>query len=518
MASHSSRSAKVGSSSHGVRKPGVWAPCPGATMTSTGSTLPNNGRVLASGAHITVGPFFVGTRQRTVTTEFSRCGRLTPDWRPSASAIRRVSACRGSDGGVAGEVGGLAQPVAHGVGVHEQGACGRLHRRPALEVRREGLDQGALGLRQRQVDLVDQVSPRVAVSGEHPLGQQVVAVHRARRLGPARRRPMGRQRGARREVGRAEVVGHGADDDRPGSEAVGHHLGRLVRVVDPAQHDDEPFALGGAQGVHAGRAGVAAYLVEDVGLGTPRRHRAQHDGDLAPAGPAERARPREDGLVGLGAQHRVDDQGLEARVPGAADLGGAGVDLGRGEGDLAAVEQHGAVDGVEVLGREELVDVRLHHADAEPDQGHRLLEADHARQRAGCGAEDGRGQRGAGGQAGLAGAEPVDEPPDAGLHDQAHPGALLGGELAEPGHVLLHAGHRRGAERAGGPLQGVGRPAPTRVVGVAGAERGGRHPSSVVKGGRPPFGHDSEPTRLRDWVPCILEQVLVESCTCPSSG
>ena len=29
------RSAKPGTSSHGVRKPGVWEPCPGATITST---------------------------------------------------------------------------------------------------------------------------------------------------------------------------------------------------------------------------------------------------------------------------------------------------------------------------------------------------------------------------------------------------------------------------------------------------------------------------------------------------
>ena len=129
---------------------------------------------------------------------------------------------------------------------------------------------------------------------------------------------------------------------------------------------------------------------------------AQHHGDLAAAGPAERARPGEDRLVGLGAEHGVDDQGLEARVPRAADLGGAGVDLGGREGDLAAVEQHRAVHVVGVLGGEEVVDVRLHHLDAEPDQGHRLLEVDHARQGAGRGAEDGRRQRRAAREPGLA--------------------------------------------------------------------------------------------------------------------
>ncbi len=294
---------------------------------------------------------------------------------------------------------------------------------------------------------------------------------------------MGRQGGARRQVGGAEIVGHGPDDDRPRPEAVGDDLGRLVRLVDPAQHHDEPVALGGAQSVHAGRAGVAAYLVEDVGLGTPRRHRAQHDGHRAPACPAERARPGEHAP-------RRARSGAPSRRPGPR--GGRPTPRGprrRGRRPRPWRRRPRGRRAARRRGRRRDPRARGTRRRATPPRrcssrirADRLLEADHARQRAGCGAEDGRGQRRAGGQAGLSGAEPVDEPPDAGLHDQADPRALLGGELAEPGHVLLHAGHRRGAQRAGGPLQRVGRSAPTRVVGVAGAERGGRHTSSVVKG------------------------------------
>ena len=44
-------------------------------------------------------------------------------------------------------------------------------------------------------------------------------------------------------------------------------------------------------------------------------------------------------VVVLAGQDAVDDERLEARVPQAARLGGAGVDVGGGEGDLARIEQ-----------------------------------------------------------------------------------------------------------------------------------------------------------------------------------
>ena len=93
--------------------------------------------------------------------------------------------------------------------------------------------------------------------------------------------------------------------------------------------------------------------------GVPRRRRrcrpatgglAEHDVDLAVARPAEGAGAGEHRLVGLAAEHGVDHERLEPGVPGAADLGGAGVDLGGGEGDLAGVAQHGRVDVGGVVG------------------------------------------------------------------------------------------------------------------------------------------------------------------------
>ena len=202
-----------------------------------------------------------------------------------------------------------------------------------------------------------------------------------------------------------------------------------------------------------------AYLVEGVGLAAGRPARAEHDRDVAAAGPAQRAGPGEQRLVGLGAQHRVDDQGLEPGVPGAAHLGGAGVDLGGGERDLAGVAEHGGADLGGVGGVEQLVDVRLDDLDGEPDQVDGLLEVDHAGQGARCDAEDRGHHLGAARGGPVAGlAVPVDEPADAGLHDHADPGAVLGAQVAEPRHVLLHPGHRGRAQRAGRPLEGVGGP------------------------------------------------------------
>ena len=155
------------------------------------------------------------------------------------------------------------------------------------------------------------------------------------------------------------------------------------------------------------------------------RHVPEHDGDAAAVGPAERAGPRGDGLVGLGAQHRVDDERLEPGVPGAAGLGGAGVDLGGGEGDLAGVAQHGGVDGGGVGGVDDLVDVRLDDLDAEPDQVDGLPERDHAGQAARGGAEDG-GRGVARERVVVVQAEPVDEALDAGLEDLADPRPALG--------------------------------------------------------------------------------------------
>ena len=194
-----------------------------------------------------------------------------------------------------------------------------------------------------------------------------------------------------------------ADDDRAVGEQVDHRLGGLARVGDAAEHDDQALALGGAQRVHARGAGEAAYLVEDVGLGALGRGGARATTATSPRGrPAEGAGPGEHGLVGLGPQHGVDDQRLEPGVPGAADLGGAGVDLGGRERDLAGVAEHRGVHLGRVVGVEDLVDVALDDLDREPDQVDGLLEVDHPGQRTRGGAEH-RGGEGGGSCGVLAG-------------------------------------------------------------------------------------------------------------------
>jgi len=340
-----------------------------------------------------------------------------------------------------------------------------------LEVRRERLDQRPARLQQGQVHLVDQVPAGVPVAGERALGEQVGAAHRTRGLGPARGRPVRGQRRPRRRVRLGQVGGDRADDDWALSEEVADGLGRGPGVLDAAEHHDEPVTLHRAQGVHPGRPGRPAYLVEGVGLAARVRHAAQHHGHVAARGPAQGAGPRQQVLVGLRAQHRVDHQGLEAGVPGAAHLRGPGVDLRRREGDLAGIAEHGRPDVRGVDRVEQLVDVRLDDLDREPDQADGLLEVDHAGERARRGAEH-RGDHLGGARRRLVTglAVPVDEAPDAGLHDHRDPRTLLGAEVAEPRQVLLHPRHGGRAEGAGRPLERVGG-APVGRRGLPGGHR-----------------------------------------------
>ena len=207
--------------------------------------------------------------------------------------------------------------------------------------------------------------------------------------------------------------------------------------------------------------------------------------------PAQRARAGPDGLVGLGAQHAVDDQRLEPGVPGAAHLGGPGVDLGGGERDLSGVA-HDRVAHRGGVGRaDRLGDVVLDHLDGQPHHLDRLVEAHNP----------GEGPRGGAEHLGSDGEELPsgssyhdDEGPDAGLHDEPDPGAVLGGELAEPRHVALHARHRRGGQRADGALQPAG-----DGLAVAGSLRRAGHgaepspASSAVRRSRPGGRGDRPP-------------------------
>ncbi len=295
----------------------------------------------------------------------------------------------------------------------------------------------------------------MAVAGEGPLGQQVAARDRARGVGPAAGGPVGRQGGAGGRVGVGQVSGDGSDHDGPVTEVVQQPGRGRERVGDAAQHDDEPVALRGAQRVHPAGASRAAYGLEDVELGPVERRGAQHHGHVAVRPPAQRARARQHALVGLRADDRVDDQCLEPGVPRAAGLGGAGVDGGGGEGDLARVEQHRVVHLAGVLRVEERVDRRLDDPDAQPHQLDRLLQRDDAGQLARRGAEHDDVERVVGRRLDLV-VVPLHEPADAGLHDQADPRAVLGAQVVEPRQVRRHPARGGGAQRARGVAQGLG--------------------------------------------------------------
>src|SRR3712207_1979653 len=112
--SHPIRSAYVGSASHGSRKPGVWAPWPGATMTSMVELCPPGGLASAFGAHEESRPELVGTLQSRVGLD-AAVGEPAENQRdPEGEGVPSVA------GGEPGEVHDPLQPVSHGVRVDEQ--------------------------------------------------------------------------------------------------------------------------------------------------------------------------------------------------------------------------------------------------------------------------------------------------------------------------------------------------------------------------------------------------------------
>ena len=104
--SQPSRSRTPGSSSQGVRKPGVWEPCPGQTRTSTSPALPVPCDLVVTERHQQSGPDLEGSYKsdgvpdRTSTSLSREAERRHPralGWasRPTARAIRTMLASRG---------------------------------------------------------------------------------------------------------------------------------------------------------------------------------------------------------------------------------------------------------------------------------------------------------------------------------------------------------------------------------------------------------------------------------------
>ena len=226
--------------------------------------------------------------------------------------------------------------------MHEQGPGGGLQRPAALEERGDGVEQDAAGLGQRPVDVA-----RSAARGP-----------RRRRTAPAR------------AAGRAASTGRGAPARpatarRPASAAARRRAAapgrRRSARSPPARRRTRRAAAGAPPSGRrrrrarrpAGRRGTPA------STSSPARRAARWtaSSDLLagrPSGPCRRrrrpassapsrARLARDSSVSSASPRSsdVDDQRLEPGVPGAALLGGPRVDLRGGEGDLAAVAQHG---------------------------------------------------------------------------------------------------------------------------------------------------------------------------------
>ncbi len=154
-------------------------------------------------------------------------------------------------GGEAGRLGGAAQPVAHGVGVDEQRAGGPLHGATVVEEPGDRVQDGSAGLQQRLVDVGHQLAPGVPVTGQRPLGEQVVAGDRSRRLRPARGRTQRGGSGAGGDARADQVGNHRADHHRSLTEMPRDSGACFVGIVHPAQDDHQPVALHGAQRVQA---------------------------------------------------------------------------------------------------------------------------------------------------------------------------------------------------------------------------------------------------------------------------
>jgi hypothetical protein len=98
-------------------------------------------------------------------------------------------------------------------------------------------------------------------------------------------------------------------------------------------------------------------------------------------------------------------------------LGGLGVDLRRGERDLAGVAQHRLAQGLLLPGLGQRRGVLLHDVDDGADQVEGLAQGDRSRELAWGGAE----HVGRHGRLVATLAQPGDEGRDPGLGDQAHP-------------------------------------------------------------------------------------------------
>ena len=284
-------------------------------------------------------------------------------------------------------------------------------------------------------------APRLRVAGEGALRQQVVGERRARGVAPGLRDREAGEGGAGAAGGvderRHRVPEHQVARPEAGLELRGDveerlrlaRLGVLGRV-DPPDHEHQPAALHADQHVGVEVPGGAAQHVDVEHLG----RRADQHADLAVPVPAERRDAARQLAVVLAGQDAVDDERFEACVPQTAGLGGAGVDVGGGEGDLARVQQDRLAQRLVVV-----FDALLDDLDRHADQLQRLLQAHRAQQLARGGAEHVGGDP----RDRLGVVEPRDERGDAVLRHQPDGAAPARRHVAVPRQRVVEPFQRR---------------------------------------------------------------------------
>ncbi|MPM82914.1 hypothetical protein SDC9_129976 [bioreactor metagenome] len=322
------------------------------------------------------------------------------------------------------------EPVAHRVGVHEQGSGGGLDRQPLVEEAGQRLQQPATGVDQWAVDVAGQGAPGVPVAGQRPLRQQVVGMHRTGCGRPPGRRPQARQGGPGAATGLGQVVDPRADHHRALAEALrqwgddGQRVG-IGRQRIATQDDHQPVAVHRREAVQLAAAGHPPGVL-DLALGLGAGGGADHHQRAGGGPPAQGRDPRHHRVVDLAAHDRVDDGRLLADVPGAAHLRRRRIDLGGGEGDVPAVLVQRGVQIGPVGPRHQLIDLGVDGVDDAAGQVDRLLQRHVPGQVPGRPVEDLHLPV----RAPLA--EPVDEPVDARAGDQGHRGPVLRTETSEP--------------------------------------------------------------------------------------
>src|SRR4051812_2359689 len=187
-------------SSHGVRKPGFWEPCPGASTASTSMTVPEScasrriathetQRFLLEGSSKSL-PGVIPTtadvtlRSRPLTDCRDRCGHAGRIESPDRERDPQGEGVPGGQWREAAPLADAAQPVPDGVRVNEQGPGRTLQYPAGGEERVQRLQQFAAGPHHGAVDVLAEDPAGLGVAGQRPLGQQVGGGHR-----PGGRRP-----------------------------------------------------------------------------------------------------------------------------------------------------------------------------------------------------------------------------------------------------------------------------------------------------------------------------------------